>query len=396
MPFFAALVLAALPAQAASATGAEAGTPREMRGLWVVRTALQSPESVDRAVDDAARAGFNALLVQVRGRGDAFYDSGLVMRSPLLARQPAGFDPLARLLERAKTAGLDVHAWINVLLAAGFTPVSADHVVSRHPEWVMVPRSAAQAALRPGAEILPLVRQAARGDTDVEGYYLSPASRGAGDHLEQVVRELVRRYPSLHGLHFDFIRYPGKEYDYSRSALAGFAERQKTREPLQQALMSPAVYALYRREALTALAARLATAARRERPGLTLSAAVVPDEASALSLKFQDWPSWMARGILDAVCPMTYTPDERIFREQLADARSRVGSRPLWAGVGAYRLSLDATIGRIAAARAAGASGVVVFSNESLQGADLGRLREQAFGFAAASLPGAAAAGPAR
>jgi len=41
--------------------------PAEMRGLWVVRTALVSPASVDRVVDDAQRAGFNALFVQVRG-----------------------------------------------------------------------------------------------------------------------------------------------------------------------------------------------------------------------------------------------------------------------------------------------------------------------------------------
>src|SRR5512147_1194649 len=75
--------------------------PPELRGLWVVRTALVSPQEVDRVVDAAAEAGFNALFVQVRGRGDAFYRSSLVPRSPLLERQPKDFDPLARLLARA-------------------------------------------------------------------------------------------------------------------------------------------------------------------------------------------------------------------------------------------------------------------------------------------------------
>ena len=41
-------------------------------------------------------------------------------RSPLLARQPADFDPLARLLERARPRGLEVHAWVNVLLTSHF------------------------------------------------------------------------------------------------------------------------------------------------------------------------------------------------------------------------------------------------------------------------------------
>jgi uncharacterized lipoprotein YddW (UPF0748 family) len=63
-----------------------------MRGLWVVRTGLLSPESVDQVVDGAARAGFNALFVQVRGRGDAFYTSRVVERSELLRGQPPDFD----------------------------------------------------------------------------------------------------------------------------------------------------------------------------------------------------------------------------------------------------------------------------------------------------------------
>src|SRR3954470_5866658 len=102
--------------------------PAEMRGLWVVRTGLLTPDEVDRVVDDAARAGFNALFVQVRGRGDAFYTSRIVGRSELLASQPATFDPLARLLARARSRGLQVHAWINVLLCAHFgLPLPAGH-----------------------------------------------------------------------------------------------------------------------------------------------------------------------------------------------------------------------------------------------------------------------------
>jgi uncharacterized lipoprotein YddW (UPF0748 family) len=383
LPYRIAALMHALAALALLAAQPAPQHPQEMRGLWVVRTALVSPESVDQVVDQAADAGFNALFVQVRGRGDAFYASSLVPRSLLLERQPAGLDPLARLVERARGRGLEVHAWINVLLAAGFQgPLPSGHVVAEHPDWVMVPRAAALAALRPGAPLLALVRGAARGDADVEGYYLSPAAPGVAEHLEAVVGELVRGY-AVDGLHLDFIRYPGREFDYSRCALASFGSRSKSRQPLQLALASPEAFAAHRREQLSALASRLAGAARRERPGLRLSAAVVPDEATALNLKYQDWPGWIAQGVIDAVCPMTYSPDDRIYKEQLQRARELAGARSLWAGVGAYRLSLDAVIERIAVARQSGASGVVVFSHESLQGVDLSRLREQAFSDAA-------------
>jgi uncharacterized lipoprotein YddW (UPF0748 family) len=351
-----------------------------MRGLWVVRTALVSPEAVDQAVDQAAAAGFNSLFVQVRGRGDAFYASKLAVRSPLLAAQPAGFDPLQRLLERARARGLAVHGWVNVLLSAGFpSPPPPGHVLERHPEWAMVPRAAALDALRAGAPALALVRQAAQADPDVEGYYLSPAASGVPEHLEQVVRELVRGY-ALHGLHLDFIRYPNKEYDYSPGALTSFGAKHRNRQPLQLAQQSPELYAAHRRELLSALASRLAGAAREERPGLVVSAAVVPDEATALNQKFQDWPGWSANGVLDAVCPMSYSPDARVFKSQIERARALVGRRPVWAGVPAYRLTLEELAQRVLAARGSGAQGVVVFSHESLLRSDLARLRREAFG----------------
>ena len=134
---------------AAAAPASASPLPKgELRGLWVVRTALVSPEAVDRVVDEAAEAGLNALFVQVRGRGDAFYRSSLAPRSPLLERQPQKFDPLKHLIARARMRRLQVHAWINVLLAAHFgQPLPDGHVLEKHPEWVMVPKSLATAAL---------------------------------------------------------------------------------------------------------------------------------------------------------------------------------------------------------------------------------------------------------
>jgi len=352
----------------------------EMRGLWVVRTALASPVTIDRVVDDAQRAGFNALFVQVRGRGDAFYRSELVPRSDILAEQPAGFDPLARLLERARSHGLQVHAWMNMLLCAGFGRIlPGGHVAGVHPEWIMVPRSAARAALAErGQGLLALV--ARHSSADAEGLYLSPSSPGVGDHLEAVVRELLRSYP-VDGLHLDFIRYPGSDYDYSRAALDGFAARVgRSVDRLEGPEGAPAEWAAYRRDVLTSLVDRVPVAARAERPRLLVSAAVAADEAQAVAVKFQSWPEWIARGSIDAVCPMTYSADSRVFSGQIREARERVGTgRPVWAGVGAYRLDVDGVIEKVRLARSAGAAGVVIFSHESLRPVDLDRLRQGAF-----------------
>jgi uncharacterized lipoprotein YddW (UPF0748 family) len=362
---------------------------REMRGLWVVRTALLSPQEVDRVVDEAAEAGFNALFVQVRGRGDAFYRSSIVPRSVLLERQPRDFDPLGRLIARARARRLQVHAWVNVLLTAHFgQPLPRGHVLERHPDWAMVPRSVATAAfVATGARRLRLILDAGRSEGDVEGYYLSPAIPEVGARLEAVVRELVRNYV-LDGLHLDFVRYPGVSYDYSRAALERFRRARGGRDALSGPSRDPTGWNDYRREVLTALVTRLADAARSERPGLVISAAVAPDEAQAVSQKFQDWPRWLATGVIAALCPMTYTPDDRMFQQQVEDACARaVRGQPVWAGIGAYRLDPEGIVEKVALARRSGASGVLLFSHESLDPAYLRLLREQAFPALVAARP---------
>jgi len=375
------LALASGPAARAVSAASRPAAPRaEMRGLWVVRTALVSPEAVDRAVDEAADAGFNALFVQVRGRGDAFYRSSIVSRSPLLERQPRAFDPLARLLARARARRLQVHAWVNVLLSAHFgQPLPRDHVIERHPEWVMAPKSVASVALvARGKRRLKLIMDAGRAEGDVEGFYLSPAVPEVGAHLEAVVRELVRGY-AVDGVHLDFIRYPGPTFDWSRASLEGF-RREAGGDLLSAPTRSPAAWDAYRRRVVTALATRLADAARSERPGVVISAAVAPDEAQAVTQKFQDWPGWLESGLLSAICPMTYTPDSRLFRSQVEAVRDKaVGGQPVWAGVGAWRLDPAGVVEKVALAREAGARGIVLFSHESLDPDHRRSLREEAF-----------------
>jgi uncharacterized lipoprotein YddW (UPF0748 family) len=370
-------------------------TPQEMRGLWVVRTGLISPEVVDQVVESAARGGFNALFVQVRGRGDAFYASRIVPRSELLRAQPAHFDPLARLLKKARRRGIEVHVWMNVLLSAHYgLPLPRGHVALRHPEWLMIPKAAAREALVAGrSELIGLI-ESRRAGGDAEGLYLSPSAPGVAAHLEDVVAELAGRY-AVDGVHLDFIRYPGPDFDWSRAALEGFRATRGGGDVLGGPAVDPEGWGAYRRAALDALAVRLAGAARRARPGILVSAAVVPDQAQALYHKYQSWPSWVARGVVDAVCPMTYSPDTKVVRAQVEQARAKLGpAARVWAGVGAWRLPVGDVVEKIRAAREAGASGVVLFSHESLVAADLDHLRKDAFTAAAApSTAGAAAQG---
>ncbi len=79
----------------------------------------------------------------------------------------------------------------------------------------------------------------------------------------------------------------------------------------------------------------------------------------------------MARrdGVLTALCPMTYTPDNELFRQQVEVGERARGRRPT--GLGGDRGATGSTspgiVEKIALARQSGARGVVLFSHESLE-----------------------------
>lgn len=355
----------------------------EVRALWVVRTSLSSPASITTMVSAAKTGGFNTLLVQIRGRGDAYYQHGLEPRATALAGQPA-FDPLETTIARAHDAGLQVHAWVNVNLVAGAGELpSGDHVIYRHPEWLMVPRALAEdlARLDPRSpEYLGRLARYVRGrPNELEGLYLSPISELASAYTSQVVRDIVERY-AIDGVHLDYVRYPNDEFDYSRDALAAF--RQSVIGDLSPAdqrrydggvATDPLIYTrafadrwrAFRTDRLTSLVAELGRTVKTVKPRAVISAAVVPSPTERAA-RLQDWQVWLDRDLIDVLCPMAYTTDATTFASQVSAARQIAGRHPIWAGIGAYRLSSAQIVDHVHAARRVGAGGVILFSYDSL------------------------------
>jgi uncharacterized lipoprotein YddW (UPF0748 family) len=358
----------------------------EVRALWVVRTTLTSPSAIATMVATAKSGGFNTLLVQVRGRGDAYFQHGIEPRPASLAAQPA-FDPLATTIARAHDAGLRVHAWINVNLVAGAAdlPAAREHVVYRHPEWLMVPRALAEdlSTVDPHSPgyVGRLSRYARSQSAEVEGLYLSPVSSESVAYTTSVVRDIAQRY-DIDGVHLDYLRYPTADFDYGRDTLAAFREslladlgiadrrrydaRVTGGEPLLYTLAFPDRWRAFRAARLTALLTSLRSNVKAVRPTALISVAVVPDPREAATRRLQDWRAWLDTGLVDVVCPMAYTTDSGVFAAQIAAARQIAGSHPLWAGIGAYRLSADQIVENVQAARRLGVGGIILFSYDSL------------------------------
>lgn len=385
-----ALATTLLPSARPLAARAQTALETETRGLWVTRSSMVSPASIAAVVRTARAQGFNTLLVQVRGRGDAYYAGELEPRATDLARQPASFDPLATLLAEARASKIRVHAWVavNLVSSAAELPSSPDHLVYRHPEWLMVPRPIAQevAKLDPGnPAYVGKIARWTRGESDkVEGLFASPLQPDAAAYTERVITDIARRY-DLDGIHLDYVRFPNAQFDYSRFAIAEFRASirprisSETRRELdtQEAIdlfaypdRFPAEWATFRRERLTAMVSVIRQSVRTVRPSAIVTAAVFPDPQEAFDVRLQDWRGWLGARLVDAVAPMAYTPEPARFAEQISAVRDVAGGRVVWAGIGAYRLTPVQTIENIQAARRIGTAGFVLFSYDSLTGAN--------------------------
>jgi uncharacterized lipoprotein YddW (UPF0748 family) len=393
---------AALLALFSTSASAPLSAQDEVRALWVVRTTLTSPAAIASMVNAAKASGFNTLLVQIRGRGDAYYQNALEPRPAALAGDQA-FDPLATTIASAHAVGLQVHAWVNVNLVSSATelPTARDHIIYRHPDWLMVPRALVDdlAGVEPRSpEYLGRLARHVRGRNDVEGLYVSPLSAGASDHIVAVVRDIALRY-AIDGMHFDYIRYPSDDFDYSRDALASFRRsvvpdltpeelrRNDARladDPVYYTSLYPERWHAFRSTALTTLLSRLRQAVKTARPAARVSAAVGPNAEDASTRRLQNWGDWLRRDLLDIVCPMAYTTDATTFELQIAAARDAAEGRPVWAGIGAFHLSAEQVVENIQTARRLGAAGIILFSYDSLVEAsrvpgDLDRIGRAAF-----------------
>ena len=392
-----------------SAQSAESVDRDEVRALWVVRTTLTSPEKIRQLVSSAADNGFNTLIVQIRGRGDAYYHSRVEPRSIDLKDQPPSFDPLALTLTEAHKRGLKVHGWLNTNLLANLDalPAHSEHVYNKHPEWLAVPKPVA-AELYNVSPRDPVYRQkivewskANRGE--LEGVYTGPANPKVRDHIYNIWMDVLKHYP-VDGLHFDYVRFASPDFDYSRTSLEKFRKwlepqlNADERKQLKQALktnplaapeMFAAKFADFQRAQVTMLVERIYRAVKKQKPEALVSAAVFANDENAYTRRFQDWRRWLQMGILDVACPMAYSTDTAVFQKQIevATTTAHNAKRQVWAGIGAYRIPSESTVEKINVARALSAEGFILFSYDftarpsdlNPDGAYLERVRRAAF-----------------
>ena len=289
--------------------------------LWVVRDRITTRPAIEDLLAQSVSWNIRDLVVQVRGRGDAYYTSALEPRAEALV-DPT-LDPLADLVRGGAAVGVRIHAWANGTFVwsdpDGALPKSPSHLVNAHPDWLLRPD---------GSRYLDPV-----GGADWEGIYIDPTHPPARSHTVGVFEDIVRRYP-VEGFHHDYIRYPQVTYARTSDDHA----------------------------AITDLVRETSRRLRAARPGIVISAAVFPDPTVARERVLQRWPEWAAEQLIDLVCPMAYRTDTAEVARLLGAARAAAPTTRMWGGLMAYAGQPLLARDQVRAARDAGCDGVILFA----------------------------------
>jgi uncharacterized lipoprotein YddW (UPF0748 family) len=333
----------------------------EMRGVWITRFAFSTQAQLEAVIDNAADAHFNAVFVQIRGEGDAYYNSAYEPWSRrltgTLGRDP-GWDPLQVAIDRAHARGMELHAYFNVFSSWPATTTvtvaegTKQHALYDHPDWLAVQSNGMN------------------GDTEYR--WLSPGIPAVRAHNTAVAKDLLSKY-AVDGLHLDRIRVPGP--DYSRDAVTTAAyDAAKASNP-------SLTWADFMRAQVSQQVADIARALKDTRPTAKLSAAVwgiykpLPGCATSQGYGnyYQDSLAWLEAGTMDALAPMVYWPIEPgacTDWSRLVDGfvSARFG-RHIWAGMHALDDNLwswDGVKSRIDLSRTNGTQGTVIFASAYL------------------------------
>ena len=171
---------------------------KDMRAVWIstVYSAdypsttnneeAQKNEFIQK-LERAQALGINTVVVQVRPKGDALYQSDLNPWSAVLTGTQGvnpGYDPMAFMIAQAHKRGMDFHAWMNPYrITTSGTDVSAlaaDNMARQHPDWILTYKGA---------------------------MYYDPANEEVQEYICDTVKEVVEKY-DVDAIHFDDYFYP--------------------------------------------------------------------------------------------------------------------------------------------------------------------------------------------
>lgn len=323
----------------------------EFRGVWVTSwtKGFYTSDEIDKTIAEAKKAGLNALVVEVRKVGDAYYQSDL---EPVGLEVPQGFDPLAYAIEKGHAEGMQVCAWLVVyrVWKSDATPPEK-HVLSAHPDWRSLSYDGAT--------------------ENEEGVYADPGIPAYREHFANVCADIAKRY-AVDAIHYDYVRYPEQEWGYAPLALERYyAETGATEKPEP----ADAKWLQWKRDQVTAMVKLVRERVKAANPNVKIQASTIvwgqrPEDfkdSTPYMRVCQDWKLWMEQGLIDENCPMLYAREHeewgaQYFRGWLEGFKQWNYGRPTYVGISSTMNTAENMLKEVEAVREAGLPGFLFFA----------------------------------
>jgi uncharacterized lipoprotein YddW (UPF0748 family) len=315
--------------------------PREFRGVWIATVAnidwpISGTDSWEKQKKDYLALldyyqglHFNAVIVQIRTAGDAFYPTKLAPWSKYLTGSQGTppktqEDPLTWMIAAAHQRGLEFHAWLNPYRAtmdlntAGLNP---NHDFHKHRNWM----------LKYGTK-----------------WYYDPGLPEVKAHLLQIISEVVDTY-EIDAIHFDDYFYPYREPNLEFPDQASYAAYKKTGQSKDD----------WRRQNVDELILALSETIKSKKPWVQFGISPFgvwrnqskdpkgsPTQAGQTNYDdlFADVLLWMKNGWIDYLIPQLYwSMEHRLASHRiLADWWSNTSyGVPIYLGNGPYKIRDD-------------------------------------------------------
>lgn len=255
---------------------------KEMRAVWVTTAwGLDWPQSVYteagqkqqyiQYLDKFKELNINAIFFQVKGMGDAFYDSSYEPWSAAITGvrgKDPGYDVLKFMIDEAHARGIEFHAWMNPYRIATRANAGTAYP-SLHPsvkrEWVLD---------------FPTIQ------------IYNPAVPEVRQRLADIVKETITRY-DVDGIHFDDYFYPeGNTFD-DEADYAKYGAGIPTIQDFRRSNVDQAIKAVH--DVIVAT-----------KPAVVFSVSPAPDIAKNFNTLFADFKKWNQEGWIDVVIPQLY------------------------------------------------------------------------------------------
>jgi len=282
---------------------------------------LSSRQEIMELIDFAQQAHVQTFFVQIYYRGQAWFPSRVADTAPYEKyRQALHEDPLKLLIKQAHHRGIQVHAWLNLLSLGNNRDAN---FIKRYGTDILTRNLKEKNKL----EDFKIDRQ----------YFLEPGDGRVRDDLAKIVKEILRTYPDLDGIQFDYIRYPDSNphYGYTKTNMEHF----KQSTGLKTIDEASPIWENWRRSTVTELLEGLVKIVRSQHPHMQVSTTGCMPYARAYYEAYQDWPSWLSSGLIDFVTIMDYSIDLKEFERWIVQVKGMTKDfSKVKISTGAYKL----------------------------------------------------------